>query len=51
MLKATRLYQQLNLKDKQANSFTVYGYQLKLRDMNSKPCYVYAKGMKLADID
>ena len=47
MLKATRLYQQLNLKDKQANSFAVYGYQLKLRDMNSAVMYMQ-KGMKLA---
>lgn len=48
MLKATRLYQQLNLKDKQANSFAVYGYQLKLRDMNSAVMYMQ-KGMKLAE--
>lgn len=48
ILKATRLYQQLNLKDKQANSFAVYGYQLKLRDMNSAVMYMQ-KGMKLAE--
>lgn len=48
MLKATRLYQQLNLKDKQANSFAVYGYQLKLRDMKSAVMFMQ-KGMKLAE--
>ena len=38
----------MNLKDKQANSFAVYGYQLKLRDMNSAVMYMQ-KGMKLAE--
>jgi signal transduction histidine kinase len=48
MLKATRLYQQLNLKNKQANSYAEYGYQLKRRDMNSAVKYMN-KGMKLAE--
>lgn len=48
MLKATRLYQQLNLKDKQANSYAGYGYQLKRRDMKSAVIYMQ-KGMKLAE--
>ncbi len=48
MLKATRLYQQLDLKSKEANSYADYGYQLKRRDMNSAVHYMQ-KGMKLAE--
>jgi tetratricopeptide (TPR) repeat protein len=48
MLKANRLFQQLNLKDKQANCLAEYGYQLKRRDMNAAVNYMQ-KGMKLAE--
>lgn len=48
MLKAIRLYHQLNLKSKQANSYADYGYQLKRRDMNAAIAYMH-KGMKIAE--
>src|SRR5690606_17749903 len=48
MLKANRLFQQLNLKDKQANCLAEYGYQLKRRDMNAAVKYMQ-KGLKLAE--
>ncbi len=48
MLNAIRWYDKLGMKNKLANAYAEYGYQLKIRDMKMA-LYTMQKGMKLAE--